>query len=85
MEVREKILEEITDIQKHSERGDQPVNDDSQIVQDLGFTSLDVAELIANLEMEFDVDPFSNGVSLMKVRTFGDFCRVYQEAFQEKA
>jgi acyl carrier protein len=58
------------------------INDTSEIVKDLGFTSLDVAELIAVLEMELEVDPFSNGVSLMDVRTYGDFCAVYEKACQ---
>lgn len=59
------------------------IDDSSEIVKDLGFTSLDVAELVAVLEMELDVDPFSDGVSLMEVRTYGDFCAVYEKAFQE--
>lgn len=61
-----------------------PIEDTTAIVRDLGFASLDVAELIAVLEMELDVDPFSDGVSLMDVRTYGDFCAVYEKVYAAK-
>ena len=82
MRVREIIKEAIQEIMEHNART-SAIDDSSEIVKDLGFTSLDVAELVAVLEMELDVDPFSDGVSLMEVRTYGDFCAVYEKAFQE--
>lgn len=83
MKVRETIREAIQDIlQSNSRNG--VIEDSSEIVKDLGFKSLDVAELVAVLEMELDVDPFSDGVSLMEVRTYGDFCKVYEKAYLEK-
>lgn len=79
MTVKETIKDAIEEIMANNRRTGV-INDTSEIVKDLGFTSLDVAELIAVLEMELDVDPFSNGVSLMDVRTYGDFCAVYEKA-----
>jgi acyl carrier protein len=79
MTVKETIRDAIQEIMANNARTGA-ITDTSEIVRDLGFTSLDVAELIAVLEMELDVDPFSNGVSLMDVRTYGDFCAVYEKA-----
>lgn len=82
MSVRQVIKQAIQEIMENNART-RAIDDSSEIVKDLGFTSLDVAELVAVLEMELDVDPFSDGVSLMEVRTYGDFCAVYEKAFQE--
>ncbi len=49
-----------------------------RIVEDLGFSSLDVATLTAVLEEEFHVDPFSNNMaSITDIRTVGDICSLY--------
>lgn len=49
----------------------------SRLVEDLGLSSLDMAELVANLELELEKDPFSNGVSITTVKAVGDLYRVY--------
>ncbi len=55
-----------------------PLRDDSEIVDELGFSSLVVAALIASLEEELGFDPFQDeDVMITDVRTFGDLCRVY--------
>ncbi len=81
---REIIKESIQEIMRNNAQG-RVIEDSSELVKDLGFTSLDVAELVAVLEMELEVDPFSDGVSLMEVRTYGDFCAVYERACQKKS
>jgi acyl carrier protein len=83
MKVNEVIREAIQEIMENNSRN-EVIEDSSEIVKDLGFNSLDVAELVAVLEMELDVDPFSDGVSLLEVRTYGEFCRVYEKAYLEK-
>lgn len=83
MNVSEVIKEAIEEILAGNGRK-SPIEPSSQIVRDLGFTSLDVAELVAVLEMELAVDPFSDGVSLMDVRTYGEFCAVYENACLKK-
>lgn len=50
---------------------------ESRIVQDLGFKSLDIAQLIAMLEIEYEKDPFAEGVSLSEVISIGDLCKLY--------
>lgn len=84
MSVRSVIKDSIQEILDNNGRTGA-IEESSQLVKDLAFTSLDVAELVAVLEMELDVDPFSDGVSLMDVRTYGDFCAVYEKACESKA
>ena len=56
------------------------IKESSKVVKHLGFSSLDVAELIALLELELGVDPFSQGVSIMDVHTVGELYKVYRDA-----
>jgi acyl carrier protein len=55
------------------------LKDDTEIVDELGFSSLTVAALIANLEERLGVDPFqSDDVMITDIRTIGDLCRAYE-------
>lgn len=56
------------------------LKDKLEIVDDLGFTSLYVAALIANLEEELGVDPFEDeDVMITDIRTIKDLCQVYTD------
>ncbi len=49
-----------------------------RVVDDLGFSSLDVATLTALLESAFKVDPFSTGqATITEIRTLQDICDLY--------
>lgn len=63
---------------KHSRK--MVISREQRIIDDLGFTSLDVAELIACLESELGVDPFSEGASIRKTRTVADFYNIYTKS-----
>lgn len=53
--------------------------DGSEIVDELGFSSLTVAALIASLEEELGVDPFQqDDVMITDIRTVGDLRRAYE-------
>lgn len=55
-----------------------PLMDATEIVDEMGFTSLTVATLIASLEEAFGVDPFEHeDVMIADIRTLGDLCSVY--------
>lgn len=82
--VKEKINSVLRDIQLRNSYKSKELNDECKIVQDLGFSSLDIAELIALLEMELGVDPFSEGVSIMDVHKIGELHQVYQASFEQK-
>ncbi|MBM4061143.1 MAG: acyl carrier protein [Planctomycetes bacterium] len=49
---------------------------ESPLDASLGLESLDFAEVVVRLEMEFGVDPFANGVPA-GVRRLGDLYRLY--------
>jgi acyl carrier protein len=46
----------------------------------LGLTSLDLAFLVADLEVELGVDPFAKAVSITSVRSVDDLVRAYRIA-----
>ncbi len=46
----------------------------------LGLSSLDLALLVAELEIELGVDPFAKLVSITSVRTVDDLVRAYRSA-----
>ena len=77
--IKLKINEVLKEIQQRNDYPTKALNEDVKIVNGLGFSSLDVAELVAVLEMELGVDPFSAGVSIMSVQSIGDLYRVYTE------
>ncbi len=65
----EKIKEIINTVLAN--RGKAPItdiNNDSHLRNDIGFDSLDLAELTVRLEAEFDIDIFEDGI----VNTVGE-------------
>lgn len=79
-EVRDVIVDALKAIQEQQGYRNIEPKDAHKVVGELGFSSLDVAQLIAILEMDLGVDPFSSGVSLMQVETVGDLVKVYEAA-----
>lgn len=57
------------------------VSNSDHLIADLGFRSLDLAVLLARLEISLDGDPFSELVSITSVRTVGDICDAYRRLF----
>lgn len=58
-----KILEIVNSIRKH--KGESPIPqlmEKMDLRKDLGFSSFDLAELTVNIEDEYDVDIFENGL-----------------------
>ena len=59
----------------------ETVRKDQMLVEDLGLKSLDLARIIAKLEMKLSVDPFAELVSVTSIRTAGDLCSAYARCF----
>ena len=53
------------------------LDEEQLLVDQLGLTSLHLARLIAVLEIELDVDPFSDDVPITSVRTVRDLLEAY--------
>ncbi|MDV9169320.1 phosphopantetheine-binding protein [Streptomyces sp. W16] len=58
------------------------LDEDQLLVDQLGLTSLQLARLVAVLEIELDSDPFSDEVPITAVRTVGDLLEAYDPADQ---
>lgn len=84
-EVREKVEQIIRDVAKHHDLNLPDLNGSLDIIDDLGFTSLGVVALIANLEETFDIDPFENDDVIVKdIKTIEDVCKVYVQTLEQK-
>jgi len=63
---------------------DLPMRDiapEDRLNADLGLTSLDLASLVAALEMKLKADPFQEVVPITSVRTIGDLEAAYVKCF----
>lgn len=84
-DVKKSIISVIKDIAEQQGIELPPVKDKHEIVDDLGFTSLQVAALVANLEEELGIDPFEDeDASITDIRTIKDICEVYVECLENQ-
>ncbi|AHC42793.1 acyl carrier protein [Bacillus amyloliquefaciens LFB112] len=67
------------DIQEQQSYRAVEAGDDVRVIEDLGFSSLDIAQLVAQMEMETGVDPFSQGETISSITTVGSICDIYQK------
>ena len=77
MTIRETILTQVQDIASQNGKTLAPLTDELPLL-DSGLDSLCIAILVANLEDELDLDPFSAGHDVPV--TLGDFIRLYENA-----
>ena len=54
--------------------------DDGDRLDDLGISSLDLADLVAALNQRLATNPFQQAVAFTDIRTVADLCRAYQPA-----
>lgn len=59
----------------------EPIRDDTVLLES-GLDSLGFAMLVAQLEEELGMDPFSEMQIAVYPRTFGEFVQIYQQADQ---
>ncbi|AEY67419.1 acyl carrier protein [Clostridium sp. BNL1100] len=65
------MIEKIKEIlAKYAEVGIDKINDESRLVGDLGLDSMDLVDLVIDLEDEFGVE--INDRDLWNIQTFGD-------------
>tara|TARA_B100000780_G_scaffold277011_1_gene246785 strand:+ start:601 stop:825 length:225 start_codon:yes stop_codon:yes gene_type:complete len=62
--MKEKVIEIILNIQKENdiENSVNEINDSTSLTNDLGLDSFNLAQLTVEIESEFGVDIFENGV-----------------------
>lgn len=66
-------LETLTGVIRRVKRTDAPIGPDTKFVDDLGFDSLSVMELVAEVEDEFDINLPIN--LLPEIHTVADLAR----------
>ena len=84
MSVRSKIMVAIEKAAKDYERTLAPLTDDL-VLFDSGLDSLSLAALVARLEDELMVDPFTNSEVVDFPVTLGDFVALYERAAKSPA
>ncbi|NKB24241.1 MAG: acyl carrier protein [Kiritimatiellae bacterium] len=80
-EINQTVKDFIMQINEEQELGISEVQDDDSLVEDLGFSSLYVASLVAFLENKLEVDPFStNRAVITEMRTVEDIAKAYEKS-----
>ncbi len=79
--VNETIMKVVGNVVREKSPDIGPIRPDQMLVDDLGLRSLDLARIIAKLEMKLGVDPFADLVSVTSIRTPGDLCAAYAKCF----
>ena len=73
MDPRTTIHETIARVLADAGKGDVAFDDDSALVDDLGLASLQIARILAKLEIQLQVTPFDDpSMSVTDIRTVGD-------------
>ena len=80
--LREKIISQIQHIAKERDKGTLPRLTDDVFILESGLDSLELAILVARLEDELGLDPFSSADEVDFPTTFGDFVGLYEKGLQ---
>jgi acyl carrier protein len=78
MPVRSSIISQFETVAKEKKLTLPPLNDDLVLLES-GLDSLSFAVIVARLEDELGVDPFSSDEDLEIPITLSDFIRIYEE------
>ncbi len=76
------IFEEISNILEGRDGEAIPIENEHRLNENLGFSSLDLAQLVSVLDMEMEADPFDSLVSVTSIRTVEDLCNAYESFFR---
>jgi acyl carrier protein len=79
MSVRSSVISQFEQVAKEKKVKLQPLSDDLVLVES-GLDSLSFAIIVARLEDELGVDPFSADEELEVPIRFADFVRIYEDA-----
>ncbi len=81
-DIEQVVVEELTALLEDAEDREAPLEPDAvvgaaRLGDDLGLSSLDLAELVTILEVELEADPFRELVPITSVRTVKDLVQAY--------
>jgi acyl carrier protein len=75
---QEQIANAIREVWRSGGQSELPMDDISTLSGDLALSSLDIAQLVVQLEQTLGIDPFRSGTA--PVQTFGELVAVYEKA-----
>jgi acyl carrier protein len=75
--IEELINSVIHAIQEQHGHAPSQITGKTRLIQDLGFTSLDMAQLIAMMEGHTGIDPFAAGATLDQLSTVDILTKLY--------
>jgi acyl carrier protein len=81
--VRPTVLRRLAEVMREAQGPQAPVDriaPGATLNGDLGLASLDLAQLVALLEVDLQADPFAELVAITSVRTVEDLCAAYERA-----
>lgn len=79
-EIKQQVHEAILKVVRQRSPEIESVDAGQALVGELGLKSLDIARLVAVLEMQVGIDPFARLVSITDIRTVGDLASAYERA-----
>jgi acyl carrier protein len=82
-EILKLLEEELRLILDEAGRPARRVSAEDRLGDDLGLKSLDLARLVAALEVQTGADPFQELVSITSIRTIGDLLEAYRRFFAD--
>jgi acyl carrier protein len=77
------VNEAILEVVREKNPGVSEVRGGQQLNADLGLKSLDLARIVASLEMALEADPFAELVAITSIRTVGDLVGAYRRFFDK--
>ncbi|HWY85265.1 MAG TPA: hypothetical protein VNX28_01000 [Gemmataceae bacterium] len=83
--VERTVLEVVLRVAREKFAETASVKNGDRLTAGLGLDSLDIARIIAVLELKLDVDPFAGVAAITDVRTVGDLCAAYRAALASPA
>ncbi|MFI4955211.1 MAG: hypothetical protein ACHP9Y_04795 [Gammaproteobacteria bacterium] len=85
LSIYDRVILIVKDVAQEYQKTPIVIEKNHKIVDDLGFSSLEVAVLTARLEIEFECEPFTSGeVPITDVRTVGQVYQVYENIINGK-
>jgi len=83
--LKEAVLSVVRDVARDRAPELESVGLEQLLVEDLGLKSLDLARIVAKLEILTGVDPFAELVAITSIRTAGDLYAAYARCFSAEA
>jgi acyl carrier protein len=80
-EISKAVRDQVASLLDEKDLPARDLRPDDRLSTDLGLTSLDLATLVAALEMKLKADPFQELVPITSVRTIGDLEAAYVRFF----